>query len=349
MTAQLSIVLWNANGLARHTDEIKTYLRIQNVDVMLISETHLTTKSFIRIPNYSIYDTQHPDGTAHGGTVIIIKSTIKHHLHSHYNREYLQATSVTIEDWVAPLTLAAVYCPPKHVIKANQFPSFYSALGPRFLAGGDYNAKHSQWGSLLNSPKGRELFSAMQTANLAHVSAGEPTYWPSDRRKMPDLIDFAVVLQIPSHTITATSSSDLSSDHSPVLITLHSRFVPTPSAPTLNTKTTDWTSFRKILQTTLILQAPLKTEQNIEGYVHHLVQNIQQAAWNSTPPPHTPLHMNSCAHPIKQKIVEKRKLRKQWQTTRSPQDKTAFNKAVNELKNPSTRKSSRPYKRTSQP
>jgi hypothetical protein len=42
--------------------------------------------------------------------------------------------------------------------------------------------------------------------------------------------------------------------------------------------------------------------------------------------------MNTCAHPIKQKIVEKRKLRKRWQTTRSLQDKTAFNKAINELK-----------------
>jgi hypothetical protein len=42
--------------------------------------------------------------------------------------------------------------------------------------------------------------------------------------------------------------------------------------------------------------------------------------------------MNTCAHPVNQKIVEKRKLRKRWQTTGSPQDKTAFNKAVNDLK-----------------
>jgi len=113
MITQLHIVLWNANGLARHRDEIKTYLRLQNVDIMLISETHFITKSSIRIPNYSIYDTQHPDGTAHGGTaiIIIIKNNLKHHLHGHYNREHLQATSVTIDDWIAPLTIAAVYCP----------------------------------------------------------------------------------------------------------------------------------------------------------------------------------------------------------------------------------------------
>jgi hypothetical protein len=31
--------------------------------------------------------------------------------------------------------------PPKHVIKADQFLSFYATLAHRFLVGGDYNAK----------------------------------------------------------------------------------------------------------------------------------------------------------------------------------------------------------------
>jgi hypothetical protein len=136
MIIQLHITLWNANGLARHTDEIKTYLHLQNVDIMLISKTHFTTKSSIHIPNYSIYNTQHRDDTMHRGTAIIIKNNIKHHLHGHYNREHLQAPSVTIDDWIVPLTTTAVYCPPKHVIKTDKFLSFYSTFGHRFLAGG---------------------------------------------------------------------------------------------------------------------------------------------------------------------------------------------------------------------
>jgi hypothetical protein len=135
MTTQLLIVLWNANGLARQADEVKTYLRHQNVDIKLISENHFTMKSSIHIPNYSIYDTQHPDGTAHGGTAIIIKNGIQHHLHRHYNQAHLQATSVTIDDWIGPLTIAAVYCPPNHTIKADKFLSFYATLGQRFLGG----------------------------------------------------------------------------------------------------------------------------------------------------------------------------------------------------------------------
>ena len=288
---------------------------------MLISEIHFTTKSSIRIPNYSIYDTQHSNGAAHGGTAIIIKNNIKHHLHGHYNRAHLQATSVTTDDCLGPLTFAAVYCPPKHVIKADHFLSFYATLGRRFLAGGGYNAKHCHWGSRLTTPKRWELFRAMQTANLGHVSTGEPTHWPSDRRKVPDLIDFAAVQRIPARRLRAESSFDLSLDHSPVLISLHSRLVPKPSAPILSTKRTNWATFRTLIHETLILHVPLKTAQDLEDNVQHLVQTIQQAAWNSTPLPHIPTHTNTCATPIKQKIMEKRKLRRRWQNTRSPQDK----------------------------
>jgi hypothetical protein len=35
---------------------------------MLITETFFTKRSYFTIPNYTIYDTQHPDGTAHEGT-----------------------------------------------------------------------------------------------------------------------------------------------------------------------------------------------------------------------------------------------------------------------------------------
>ena len=145
MATQLKIVLWNANGLAQHVDEVKNYIQNQKLDIMLISETHFTKQSYFEIPSYTIYDTQHPHGTTRGGTAIIIKNGIKHHLHGQYNLEHLKATSVTIEDWLGPLTMAAVYCPPKHAVKAEQFLNF-TTLGC-FLAGVDYNVKHCHWGS----------------------------------------------------------------------------------------------------------------------------------------------------------------------------------------------------------
>ena len=82
-----------------------------------------------------------------------------------------------------------------------------------FTAGGDFNAKHPFWGSRTINPKGRELIKCIQAKNLLHVSTGEPTYWPSDTKKFPDVIDFCVCKGIPSAIISSKSCLDLSSDH----------------------------------------------------------------------------------------------------------------------------------------
>jgi hypothetical protein len=75
----LQLALWNANGLSHHADELQTFLASRHIDIMLLSETHFTHKSYLRIPHYTVYHTSHPAGTARDGTAIIIKNTISHH------------------------------------------------------------------------------------------------------------------------------------------------------------------------------------------------------------------------------------------------------------------------------
>jgi exonuclease III len=94
----LKIAEWNANGLCRHAQEIQTFIQNLDLDILLVSETHFTDRSYIKIPNYHVYCTNHPDGTAHGGSAIIIKHSTKHHERAKYSLYNIQATSVTIED-----------------------------------------------------------------------------------------------------------------------------------------------------------------------------------------------------------------------------------------------------------
>jgi hypothetical protein len=42
---------------------------------------------------------------------------------------------------------------------------FYVTLGHRFIAGGDYNAKHTDWGSRIITPRGREGLKMMERNN----------------------------------------------------------------------------------------------------------------------------------------------------------------------------------------
>jgi hypothetical protein len=71
-----------------------------------------------------------------------------------------------MEDSVGLKTISAVYLPPKHTVKQEHLEDFYNTLGHRFIAGEDYNAKHTDWGSRLITPRGREVLKAMERNNL---------------------------------------------------------------------------------------------------------------------------------------------------------------------------------------
>lgn len=176
--AQLyKIALWNANGLENHKQEVEVFLKHNRVDILLISETHFNSQTHFQIPDYKVYDTKHPDAEnrARGGSAVIIRKHIKHFELPKYERDFLQASTIQIEDWYGPLAVSAVYCPPNYRHNKDGFKEYFTSLGNRFMAGGDYNAKHTHWGSRLSPPgRGRTLY---QEATYLHMSQliGQPT------------------------------------------------------------------------------------------------------------------------------------------------------------------------------
>jgi len=67
------IAQWNVDGLLQHKQEIEFFLRHNEIDILLISETHFANKSYFNIANYTTYCTNYPDQTVHAGTPVIIK------------------------------------------------------------------------------------------------------------------------------------------------------------------------------------------------------------------------------------------------------------------------------------
>lgn len=130
---------------------------MQNIDVLLVTETHFTERSAISIPQYNIYTTNHPDGTAHGGTAVLIKATIKHHQLPSFKTEHIQATTVCIEEKNGSFNVSSIYSPPKHKIKEWQYKEYFGTLGRHFIAGGDWNAKNMDWRSRLIKREGAKV------------------------------------------------------------------------------------------------------------------------------------------------------------------------------------------------
>lgn len=64
------------------------------IGIMMISETHITNRHYLRILKYNLYHTTHPDGNARGGTALIIGESTKHFEREKFSKDYLQATTV---------------------------------------------------------------------------------------------------------------------------------------------------------------------------------------------------------------------------------------------------------------
>lgn len=329
----LKLALWNANGLCQHAQEIEIFLNNHNIDIFLLSETRLTHNSKFKIKNYKLYTTNHPDGRGHAGSAILIKSTINHFEQPKYAFNFLQATTVEIVTQYGKTTVASVYCPPIHSNKKEIFMNFFSTLGNKFIVGGDFNAKHSHWGSRLTNTKGRSLLSALLEKNIQFVSTGEPTYWPTDPNKIPDLIDFLVYKGIDKKRLKIESSLDLSSDHSPVILTVYTTAQKCTKPVMLYNRKTNWDIFREELNKTISTKIKLKSEEDIDNAVSYLTNSIQQAAWSSTPKVNEYQTKNtSYSIAILNLVKLKRNIRKKWQQTRSTLHKLELNRITKKLK-----------------
>jgi hypothetical protein len=118
--------------------------------------------------------------TAHAGSAVLIKSSIDHYQLNGYKKNYLQATSVRVNTLPNDISVSAVYCPPRHNVKKEQFNDFFQNLGPKFIAGGDFNSKHTIWEARLTTTKCLELAKVLQENNYTFLSIVSPTYWHSD-------------------------------------------------------------------------------------------------------------------------------------------------------------------------
>jgi hypothetical protein len=92
-------------------------------------------------------------------------------------------------------------------------------------------------------------------------------------------VDFYVTKDIPQDFAVTKSCFDLSSDHSPVLVTLSTQAQNQEKQPSLCNIHRSWDAFRHLINERLILNVPLKTEEEIEAAVKFFNDTIQWAGW----------------------------------------------------------------------
>lgn len=321
----IKIMAWNANGLLKHKNELEVILKQKQIDICLISETHLTNHMYASFKNYKMYCANHPQNNARGGSAVIIRKSIDHYEEEIISSEEFQAATVTININESDISVTSIYSPPKHNIKMEKYIELFQKHNGRFVIGGDFNAKNVLWGSRLTTTKGRELWKAANQTGCNIITTGNPTYWPTDTAKIPDLIDFFVTRQIPLIKMHIEDGTELNSDHSPIYLLINGYLTMEDKPPYLSNKFTDWNYFKLKIENEIDLFETIQSIEDIETESAEFTTIIQQAAWMSTPPTRTKLFQQTFPKEILELLSKKRKIRKKWQVTRYPPLRTQLN------------------------
>jgi len=111
----------------------------------------------VKIPSYSIYHCDHPDGTAHGGAAIIIRTTLQHYEVPAYQTDKIQAAIIQIKAQLWSFNKAAMYSPPRHRTEVDDYDNFLHHLGNKIHCGLRLERKTYQLGISHNHSKRKKF------------------------------------------------------------------------------------------------------------------------------------------------------------------------------------------------
>lgn len=327
----LKIVTWNANGILAKVPTFEVLLNSQDIDICLLTETHLTNNNYLVLRNYTVYNAICPGNTARGGSSLLVKKTIDHFELAKVENTEIQMCSIQLNSLKQKINVGVVYCSPTCRIRKDTFKSLLVELGDRFILGGDFNAKHLDWGSRVTLTRGKELRQAMRELGCNFHSSGNPTYWPTDRNKIPDLIDFFISKRVSPNFISLEDSYDFNSDHSAVILKLSEDIVMKTNKPVLTNPSTDWQSFKLELDANIDLSISLTSIEELDSACENFMKVVQNTAWDNTKVCKSRKISSNYPEYILNKVKEKRRARKRWQQTRDPADKNILNCKTQQL------------------
>lgn len=324
--SHLNLAFWNANGVKNKRYQLEEFADEHNLDLVLLSETHLKPGNNLRLPNYDVYRNDRLDREL-GGTAILIKRSIAHHRISTPALQNLEATTVSVDTSHGPLLVTSVYKPPNHRLLPADLDLLLQDQRPKLVAG-DLNAKHTAWNSRNINASGNILLNYASSNTIFVDGPIAPTRY--DAHALPNVLDIALLKNVPFvHKLE--TGYELDSDHNPVHMELGD-----PEEEQIETiSRTCWPSFHLWMDNHLEPIRPISTVDELEAAVQDFTTKIQEGIKHSTKEKEKS-KTGVLPPEIKDLIRQKNRARKRWQQTWDPESHAEYNRlkrlVANELK-----------------
>jgi hypothetical protein len=147
------------------------------------------------------------------------------------------------------------------------------------------NAKHTNWDCRVINPNGTKLQSFILIVDTPYTiyAPNEPTYFPSDVKRQPDILDILLIKSIPFNC-TQETLAELDSDHIPVKIKINSSSQSYQSNNSLIKSKRNWNIFSNKFNTNLRISKTIPTIQATEQMSEHLTAVITDTARTCSKP-----------------------------------------------------------------
>lgn len=315
--------------------ELNELLRIEELDIICLSETHLTNNMTLNpFPNYHTLRFDRP--THLGGLVTLIRHGIKFDELDKGSTRLLEYTAIKIMNEDEVIEIINTYLPggaDKRQVVTNLNHDLKVLLDKTdhaiFLVG-DLNAKHKRWNNRRQNAAGKIIYDYTENNDFSIYFPPDHTYCPMSEKKSPSTIDLLI-----SNDIISCSNpfvkGILNSDHVPVFTKINSKNSKIDSKLTTkkNFHKANWGLFRKSLDlnlnplTHLLSKASLTNEQ-IDETVTAIIKATHTAADNSIPTERIKngLHLTS---EIKDAIKQRNYYRRRWVRHHREDDRINYN------------------------
>lgn len=270
----LKVLNWNACSIKAKRIELVDFIGRHNIDVGLLTETHLTANDNFSVPNHSTVrlDRSHARG---GGVAIIVKKGLRFTVLPHFKTTIIEAIGVELQTSTGSIRFVAAYCPRQCFFSngmAAQFKNDLAAISrtkSKFIIGGDLNAKHELWKNIQCNQNGRLLFEHAQLGYYSVLFPEDATFVsPAGNPSTLDIFLSNTGVSKPA------ALNELTSDHFPVVCEVGAN---TAAAPVLQRKDyhrVNWERFSRMVDDNLADNPALDTTADIDDAIQELYQAI---------------------------------------------------------------------------
>lgn len=279
----LRLANWNARSVASKSLELADFLRVHEVDICALTETHLKTNGKLWLPEHISIRLDRSSAAGGGVAVLVHRSLANYRVLPSFRMTFIEAIGVELETSIGPVTFIAAYCPRQCSDSDGTLQKFKNDLSQltrrrsKFVIAGDLNARHAVCGDSRNNKNGTVLADDALLGHYVLVNPDEPTFYsPTGRGSTLDIF----LSNIPDNLSPPKVFNELSSDHRPVIVEVGSEdadAVQHHQPKHRDYHRVDWVSFRDSVDSNINFDQPLATTEDIDRALEEVQQSVDAA------------------------------------------------------------------------